>query len=137
MILLSTLLLVILSYSSIGSDLKVSISDLVNDKGSIHYLIFNSPTGYPDEEKKGFTKGTIKATEKEFILKDLPDGEYSVSLIHDENDNSRLDTFLGIPKEGFAFSNNPRVFFGPPSFEKTKVKVHSDKEITLKMKYFK
>jgi len=26
---------------------------------------------------------------------------------------------MGIPKEGFGFSNNPKMTFGPPSFEKT------------------
>src|SRR6478609_9214861 len=34
-------------------------------------------------------------------------GDYSLLLIHDENGNGRLDTMLGVPKEGFGFSRNP------------------------------
>jgi uncharacterized protein (DUF2141 family) len=47
-------------------------------------------------------------------------GTYSVNVFHDENSNKDIDkNFIGIPKEGYGFSNNPKLF-GPPSFEKTK-----------------
>ena len=47
-------------------------------------------------------------------------GTYSVNIFHDENSNKDIDkNFIGIPKEGYGFSNNPN-FLGPPSFEKTK-----------------
>ena len=47
-------------------------------------------------------------------------GTYSVNVFHDENSNKDIDkNFIGIPKEGYGFSNNPD-FFGPPNFEKTK-----------------
>ena len=36
------------------------------------------------------------------------------SLLHDENENSKLDTMLKIPKEGFGFSRNPAIRMGPP-----------------------
>ena len=36
--------------------------------------------------------------------------------IHDENSNAKLDTFAGIPKEGFGFSRNPPIRFGAPRF---------------------
>ena len=43
-------------------------------------------------------------------------GDYAVSVIHDENNNAKLDTFAGIPREGFGFSRNPAIRFGPPKF---------------------
>ena len=46
----------------------------------------------------------------------LPSADYAIALIHDENSNRRLDTVAGVPREGFGFSRNPRVLFGPPSF---------------------
>ena len=43
-------------------------------------------------------------------FKDLPPGTYAVQVMHDENENNKLDTnFLGIPTEGYGFSNNPNV----------------------------
>ena len=44
----------------------------------------------------------------------LPPGQWSLLAIHDANRNGKLDTVLGIPREGFAFSRNPAVRFGPP-----------------------
>lgn len=43
-------------------------------------------------------------------------GEYAVSIIHDENGNHRLDKRLMLPREGFGFSRDAPVRFGPPSF---------------------
>ena len=34
----------------------------------------------------------------------------------DQNGNGKLDTMLGIPREGIAFSHDPRLAFGPPRF---------------------
>ena len=44
--------------------------------------------------------------------------------MHDENDNGKLDTnFMGIPVEGYGFSNNPQVmrraFFSEAKFDVT------------------
>jgi uncharacterized protein (DUF2141 family) len=117
----------------------VRFENVRNEKGSIKYLVFKSEEGYPDDLKLSVKSGTIptKETEDGIILKDLEAGSYSFSVIHDENNNDKLDTnFLGIPKEGFGFSNNPLVLFGPPSFSKTKVEVSKDTEIIIKMKYF-
>ena len=47
----------------------------------------------------------------------LPSGDYALALIHDENGNNRLDTMMGIPREGFGFSRNPVIRFGPPKFD--------------------
>ena len=46
----------------------------------------------------------------------LAPGNYAAAVIHDENSNARLDTFAGIPREGFGFSRNPAIGFGPPRF---------------------
>jgi uncharacterized protein (DUF2141 family) len=40
-----------------------------------------------------------------------------VSVFHDENSNSKLDTnFMGIPREGVGASNKAKGHFGPPKF---------------------
>ena len=48
----------------------------------------------------------------------LPFGKYAISIFHDVNDNEELDAnFIGIPKEPYGFSNNPKSSFGPPGFD--------------------
>lgn len=47
-------------------------------------------------------------------------GNYALFVYHDANGNNDIDTgFLGIPKEGYAFSNNVRPKLSAPSFKST------------------
>ena len=53
-------------------------------------------------------------------FEDLPPSDYALAVFHDENGNSKLDTFAGVPKEGFGFSRNPAMRLGPPRFEQVR-----------------
>ncbi|MFM7430954.1 MAG: DUF2141 domain-containing protein [Flammeovirgaceae bacterium] len=41
---------------------------------------------------------------------------------------------MGIPKEGYGFSNNVMGTMGPPSFEKAKFKLSGEK-VVIRMRY--
>ena len=57
------------------------------------------------------------AREATAILDTVPPGDYGVVAIHDENKNHKLDrNFIGIPKEGFGFANNPHVGLSAPAY---------------------
>jgi len=82
-------------------------------------VVFGSAAGWPDDRSRavvqgGFAIGDRQATE----TFQVPPGRYAIVVIHDENENQKLDrNFFGIPKEGFGFSNNPRVIFSAPSWQ--------------------
>jgi uncharacterized protein (DUF2141 family) len=66
----------------------------------------------------------------------LPAGEYGVKTIHDKNSNTKMDTNLvGIPTEGFGFSNDVMGSMGPPKFKAAKFSVNGDKNISITLKY--
>jgi uncharacterized protein (DUF2141 family) len=45
-------------------------------------------------------------------------GRYALVLYHDENDDEVFNrNRIGLPSEGFGFSNNVRPLFGPPSLK--------------------
>lgn len=56
----------------------------------------------------------------ELHFEGVPAGRYALSIIHDENGNGKLDTFAKIPREGYGFSGNPAMRFGPPEFEEAR-----------------
>jgi len=93
-----------------AGELTVTISDIRNAKGTIMVAVEKSDAGWNDQEKPVAAQ-KIAASGKEVVLKfDLPAGEYAVQVLHDENDNGKLDTnFMGMPVEGYGFSNNPQV----------------------------
>ena len=48
------------------------------------------------------------------IFKDVPSGEYAISIYHDINSNAKLDkTFLEFQKEDYTCSNDAMGFMGP------------------------
>lgn len=75
-------------------------------------------------------------TELKIPLEALPPGNYAVAVLHDEDGDRKLDTVLGVPSEGFGFSNNPTVFFGPPEFLKVMTEFGADSTTQIKLKYF-
>ncbi|NOS91716.1 MAG: DUF2141 domain-containing protein, partial [Cyclobacteriaceae bacterium] len=72
----------------------------------------------------------------EVVIDNLPAGTYGISVMHDANSNEKMDSnFIGMPKEGFGFSNNAKGSFGPPSYEKTKLDFNTSKQISIAMTY--
>ena len=103
------------------TNLQVSISGASGDTGSIRILVFSKPSGFPDQVKQAVRSISLpsKNGKASFKLTDLPTGTYAIGVIHDQDNNGKLSTnAVGYPTEKFGFSNNPKVYFGPPSFEK-------------------
>ncbi|HWE84552.1 MAG TPA: DUF2141 domain-containing protein [Terracidiphilus sp.] len=100
--------------------LRIHVDGFRNTRGNLGTIIFTSANGWPEDENKCLRHGPApidKSTRTAVAEWRLPPGNYGVAAIHDENSNHKLDrNFLGIPKEGFGFANNPHVGFGPPPF---------------------
>ena len=67
-------------------------------------------------------KAIVPAKEGETIavIDGLPAGIYAAQVYFDENGNDELDrNFIGIPREGVGFSNDPSFTFRAPSFAET------------------
>ena len=73
--------------------------------------LVNSDAAWNNQEKPVAAQKVAAAQgEVKLQFKDLAPGTYAVQVMHDENENNQLDTnFLGIPTEGYGFSNNPNV----------------------------
>ncbi len=65
----------------------------------------------------------------------LPNGNNAVSVFHDANSNAKLDTFAGIPKEGYGFSRNPGFKPRAPKFAEAEVVVQGAAKTTIKLRY--
>lgn len=105
--------------------LRILIAGFRDNQGTAGGVVFNSPTGWPDDRSKAIVQGGFPIANRQAALTfQVPPGRYAVVVIHDENSNMRLDrNFFGIPKEGFGFSNNPRVILAAPSFQAAEVSV--------------
>jgi uncharacterized protein (DUF2141 family) len=125
---------IIFSLPAYAASIEVSINNLENNKGTLKYLLFNDPEGYPDRAEKSIRQGSIPATQQTLLLSDLEPGEYAMTFIHDENNNGKLDTRMGLPAESFGFSENPVIFFGPPAWSRSSFRLQDIKTLKIKMK---
>jgi len=94
-----------------AGELTVTITDIREARGFLLVALVNSDAAWNSKEKP-VAEQKVAAAQGEVKLqfKDLVPGTYAVQVMHDENQNNKLDTnFIGIPTEGYGFSNNPNV----------------------------
>jgi uncharacterized protein (DUF2141 family) len=123
--------------ASADSSLEVSVSGLRSKKGNVLVCLTANSKAFPDCSKDpNAQKRNVKATAAGSIsFADVTAGTYALSLIHDENGNGKLDTSLAIPSEGFGFSRNPKITFGPPKFKSAAFAINGAASQSVKMKY--
>lgn len=101
--------------------LRIHVDGFRNTIGNLGTIVFASPDGWPEDENKCVRHGPApidKSNRTSTAEWQLPPGNYGIAAIHDENSNHKLDrNFLGIPKEGFGFANNPHVGLSAPPFQ--------------------
>ena len=127
----------LLSICSFGlaqnSNLTINVSGLKNSTGILTAELYSSKEKFlKTSYKKGST--AIKSNAASVTFSDIPKGEYTVMVYHDMNNNGKLDkSFIGMPKEPVACSNNAKGFMGPPKYEDAKIIISSNSKINIKM----
>lgn len=134
------LLMLFINFSSFVAnvetvELKITITNIKAQKGSIQLGVFSDSKSFlkKGKEVKGYTK-TVDGESMVFVIKDLPKGDYAISLFHDVNADKKCNlNFLGIPVEPYAFSKNFRPKMSKPSFEDCKIQVNSNTSTIIKL----
>lgn len=94
--------------------LTVEIEQLRNNDGKVLLELNNEK----EEVIKGYS-AVINNNKSIVVIENLSPGKYAFKYFHDENNDEKLNTnFMGIPKEGYGFSNDAKGKFGPPGFDK-------------------
>ncbi|GAA6620321.1 hypothetical protein NUACC26_061370 [Scytonema sp. NUACC26] len=69
-------------------------------------------------------------------FKNLQPGSYAVAVLHDTNSDKKANrNGLGIPLEGFGFSENPVIRTGPPKFNDAVLVAGSTTNIQIQLNY--
>jgi len=125
-------------YYSEMSDVTVSITGISNGKGRIYINLYTSANGFPTDMSKAVKKISLTAQKPglKYVFENLPKGTYAISVMHDENNNGKMDkNFFGIPIEGYCVSNNAKGFMSAPSFSDARFEVNKDVVQELKLIY--
>lgn len=116
-----------------GAEIIAKVSTFKSQTGQLGCRLFSDPKGFP--EKPPFVAETVaplagKAQTCRFA--NVAPGKYAVAVMHDENNNRKLDkNFLGKPVEGYGVSNNHTNMLRAPDWEPATFQVASGKPVQL------
>lgn len=102
-------------------------------------------TLYPDEKRRFLAKGGKLARQRVRAAASiracfwLPQGSYAVAAYHDRDGDRDFDrTLVGLPAEGFGFSNDPETKTGLPPLSAVRFRVGAGERVTsIQMKYLR
>jgi uncharacterized protein (DUF2141 family) len=119
--------------------LTIKVEGLRNQKGQLCVSLFGDSQGFPTKSHLAIETKSVEITgiPSQVIFDNLEPGNYAVAILHDENGDGQLNcNFLGIPTEGFGFSQNPAIRVGVPKFAESTFIVASPKtNIQVKLNY--
>jgi uncharacterized protein (DUF2141 family) len=120
-----------------AADLTVTIRDVRGLGGIITVSVFDSEQSFlGDDTELASIDVPASPGEIPVVFTGLKPGTYAVAAFHDANVSGEVDTnFLGIPIEGYGFSNGAKVFLGPPSFKDAAVELETEAKTVLEMSY--
>ena len=120
----------LLSLPAAAADLAVTVEGIRSSEGRVFVAVHQPRDGVSFPGEPGMIAGAwtdAGATSFRVAFRSLSPGRYAVSVYHDENGNSQFDSnILGVPTEGYGFSNDAAGLAGPPEFDAAAVEIDSD-----------
>ena len=122
----------------VDGTLDINLSNIRNNNGYIYIFIYQYDNQYPYNPYKHYkvNKSKVKNGILTARISDLNfKNNYVITLIDDENNNEDLDRWLGIPHEGYGFSNNVKPFLSMPDFNELTFDFKYSQKLKIKLQY--
>lgn len=124
--------------ADLKGNLIVEVDKIKNQQGELCYKLFSGSQGFPYSNESAIKRQCVKISNNSLIitLNNIPSGSYALSIYHDLNGDRKLNrNSLGMPSEGFGFSNNPVVRNAPPNYGDCLFLVAGNTNIKINMDY--
>ena len=116
----------LMSQQANAKEIVVHIENIAKEKqGNIMVMLYGND-GFPKDHTKAISVKVIPAiTDKMTVIFTLVPAEFAIKILHDEDETGQVTkNWTGfMPAEGLGFTNGAKLSFGPPSFERAKVKL--------------
>ncbi len=138
------LLTITLALTSLFLTAQTSSTEVTTEGTSITVIVSLRGTGghvlYSLHNESTFMKAPLEGASGEiidgkstFTFNNVAPGTYGIIVVHDKNDNKRMDfETSGRPLEAYGMSNNP-MSYGPPQFSDAKFEV-SDTPVAIEIR---
>ena len=120
--------------------IPIVVKNIKNSKGRLSIGVFKDASSFEEEKphkiilvsKKDLVNGTLKTSIE------IESGVYGLSILDDENSDYKMQyNMIGMPKEGFGFSNYYHTGFTKPNFKQFLVVINPSQKaaITFNLRY--
>ena len=116
-----------LSYTGVASaeQLTLAIAGVNSNEGKIYIQVFKGEKSYRADKPIAATIIPALVGDVTVHFNGLEHGEYIVRYFHDEDDDGELaKNLMGMPTEGYGFSNGAKPRFGPVKYEAAKFELN-------------
>ncbi len=122
------------------SDVTITATGLRNHKGVVRACMTGQIAHFPscDDPASSYQAVEDAAGNVTLTIRGVAPGRYAIALLHDENGNGKADrAAMMIPREGFGFSRDAKVRFGPPKFREAAFDVApgAREKLVIRMRY--
>lgn len=123
-----------------AADVTVIATGLRNTHGVVRACMTGEVAHFPRCENPELSYNVVgeAAGSVTLTFHNVRPGRYAIALLHDENGNGKADrAAMMIPTEGFGFSRDAKVRFGPPRFGEAAFDVApgSAERLVIRMRY--
>lgn len=129
----------VLNYK-VTQTIPIIIKNIRNSKGRISIGVFKDASSFEKEKahkiilvsKKDMINNTVKTTIE------IESGVYGISILDDENSDAKMEyNMVGMPKEGFGFSNYYHSGFTKPNYKQFLVNINPSEKspIVFQLRY--
>jgi uncharacterized protein (DUF2141 family) len=134
---ISLLLVILLTVPALSAELRLTVNGVRSDSGELLVALYDNADGFrsaianaakrgllPDSGRLIGTAIRAKRGTQSTVFTQLAPGQYALIVIHDENDDGRLDeNAWGVPTEGYGFGNDAQGILSAPSFDAAAITV--------------
>lgn len=117
--------------------LDIDVTGARSARGVVRLALCPPRSGFPDCGAAAMRTASapVEHGHARFHFADLPAGSFAISVFHDENGNGRMDSFAGIPREGYGFSRNPPFRPRAPRFDEAEIMLSGDSRVIINLRY--
>ncbi|WP_282602925.1 DUF2141 domain-containing protein [Paracoccus sp. PARArs4] len=110
------LIALILPAPLMAGRIEIALTDLPSTEGSVFCALHDRADGFPGSNEVAGQR--VPAGQGRCVFEGIAPGRYAIAVLHDSNDNGRLDTnAIGLPQEAWGVSRNARPMMRAPRFD--------------------
>jgi len=136
-VLITLVISLLLSFTTNAqTKVTVKVTNIQSEEGIIYIGFYSENQDYPNHSAEHIKKRIKPVIGSVELTIDLPEGIYAIAILHDINDNDKLEkNFFGIPEEPYGFSKNIHHIFSASTFDECKFILEKENlNFTIKLK---